>query len=185
MNRPETYEFDPYYNTYISKVAGDVMAVLQSQPAELRDVFANVPEEDGAFAYSEGKWTIKEVLSHMIDAERIFAYRILRISRGDATPIEGFEQDGYIENSNANNRCIADLLEEFDLQRRSNLLLLDNLSEERSKWMGTASEKPVSVRALAYISAGHVTHHLGILKERYLASTEAQAISLGSPVHGQ
>ncbi|HVF46475.1 MAG TPA: DinB family protein, partial [Pyrinomonadaceae bacterium] len=158
MNRPETHEFDPYYNTYISKVDGDVMSVLQDQPAELRAIFANIPEERGTFAYSEGKWTIKEVLSHIIDAERIFAYRILRISRGDQTPIEGFEQEGYIENSNANNRCIADLLEEFDLQRRSNLLLLDNITDEASRRMGTASEKPISVRALAYISAGHVTH---------------------------
>src|SRR5688500_8570725 len=105
MNPPETHEFDPYYNTYISKVDGDVMSVLQDQPAELRAIFANMPEERGTFAYSEGKWTIKEVLSHLIDAERIFAYRILRICRGDQTPIEGFEQEGYIENSNANNRC--------------------------------------------------------------------------------
>jgi hypothetical protein len=93
---------------------------------------------------------------------------MLRISRGDETPIEGFEQEGYIENSNANNRCIADLLEEFDLQRRSNLLLLNNITEEGSQRMGTASENPISVRALAYISAGHVTHHKNILEDRYL-----------------
>lgn len=168
MNRPETHEFDPYYNTYISTVDGDVMSILQGQPAELRAVFANISEEQGTFAYSEGKWTIKELLSHMIDAERIFAYRILRISRGDLTPIEGFEQDGYIENSNANNRRISDLLDEFELQRRSNLLLLNNITDEGSRRMGTASEKPISVRALAYISAGHVTHHKNILQERYL-----------------
>ena len=99
----------------------------------------------------------------------MFAYRILRISRGDETPIEGFEQDGYIENSNANNRSFAELLEEFDLQRRSNMLLLNNLDEEGSRRMGTASQNPVSVRALTYIMAGHVRHHVSILRDRYLA----------------
>lgn len=169
MNRPETNEFDPYYGTYISLVEGDdPLLVLSRQPDELRAVFSEMPEEKGAFAYAEGKWTIKEVLSHLIDGERIFAYRILRISRGDETPIEGFEQDGYIENSNANNRCIAELIDEFDLQRRSNMLLLNNISDEGSRRMGTASEKPISVRALAYIAAGHVTHHLSILNDRYL-----------------
>src|SRR2546421_9376412 len=105
MKRPETTEFDPYYDTYISLIEADnALSILDQQPAELRGVFANVPEEKGTFAYETGKWTLKEVLSHLIDAERMFAYRMLRISRGDQTPIEGFEQDGYIENSNANNR---------------------------------------------------------------------------------
>lgn len=171
MNRPETNEFAPYYNTYISLVEGNgVMPVLEAQSAELKSVFSNVPEEKGNYAYAEGKWTTKEVLSHLIDGERIFAYRVLRISRGDATPIEGFEQNGYIENSNANNRSFAELLDEFELQRRSNLLLLKNLSEEGSRRMGTASDNPISARALAYIMAGHVTHHVGILNERYLVN---------------
>lgn len=169
MQRPETHEFAPYYDTYISLVEGDnVIPVLDAQSAELRAIFSQVPEEKGIFAYADGKWTVKEVLSHLIDGERIFAYRILRISRGDKTPIEGFEQDGYIENSNANNRSFEELLKEFDLQREGNLLMLNNISDEGSRRIGTASEKTVSVRALAYISAGHVTHHLDILRERYL-----------------
>jgi len=170
MDRPETNEFAEYYNNYISKIEGNgVLPILENQPDELRSVIAPLPEEKGTFAYGEGKWTIKEVLSHLIDGERIFAYRILRISRGDETPIEGFEQDGYIENSNANNRTFAELLEEFELQRRSNLLLLKNIDDAGSRRMGTASGYPVSVRALAYISAGHVRHHLGLLQERYLS----------------
>lgn len=169
MNRPETDEFDPYYNTYISLIEGDnVLPALDAQAAELRVIFAQIPEENGTFAYAEGKWTIKELLSHLIDGERIFGYRILRISRGDETPIEGFEQDGYIENSNANNRPFADLLDEFELQRRSNLLLLNNLSDQGARRMGTASEKAISVRALAYIMAGHIRHHINILHARYL-----------------
>ena len=169
MKRPETNEFAPYYNNYISLIEGDnVMKVLNSQVAEIRSIFADVPEEKGTYAYAEDKWTVKELLSHLIDGERIFAYRILRISRGDKTPIEGFEQDDYIENSNANSRSFADLLGEFELQRQSNLLMVNSISDEASKQMGTASDKPVSVRALTYIMAGHVTHHMNILNERYL-----------------
>ena len=169
MKRPETNEFATYYNTYISLIDGDgVMPILDAQSAELRTVFSDVSEEKGAFAYAPGKWTLKEAISHLIDGERIFAYRVLRISRGDETPIEGFEQDGYIENSNANNRPFADLLDEFDLQRKANLLMLNNLDEAGSLRMGTASNSPISARALTYIMAGHVKHHINVLRERYL-----------------
>ena len=169
MERPQTNEYDPYYGTYISLVDGDnVLPMLDAQPAELSAMFLPVAEDKGLFAYAEGKWTIKELISHIIDGERMFAYRILRISRGDETPIEGFEQDGYIENSNANNRSFAELLREFGLLRQANMIMLNNLSPEASARMGTASEKPVSARALAYIMAGHVQHHANILKSRYL-----------------
>ena len=170
MERPQEGEFAEYYNTYVSKIEGnDLFPILDDQAAELRACISPLSEDKGCFAYDEGKWTIKEVLSHLIDGERIFAYRILRISRGDETPIEGFEQDGYIENSHANDRSFDELLEEFDLQRKANLLMLKNIDDEGSRRMGSASGYPVSVRALAYISAGHVRHHLGILNERYLS----------------
>ena len=169
MNRPETNQFAPYYNTYVSTVEGNnVVPVLESQTAELRSIFSQMPEEKGTFAYATGKWTLKEAFSHLIDGERIFAYRILRISRGDKTPIEGFEQDDYIATSNANNRTFTNLLNEFDLQRQSNLIMVNNISDEGSRLMGTASNSPISVRALTYIMAGHVTHHLSVLRERYL-----------------
>ena len=169
MNRPEINEYDPYYGNYISLVEDDdVLSVLDKQSAELRGLFADLPEEKGAFAYAEGKWTIKELLSHLIDGERMFAYRVLRISRGDETAIEGFEQDDYIKNSNANNRLFAELLDEFDLQRRSNILMLINISDEGSRRVGTASGKTVSVRALTFIMAGHIRHHMNILTQRYL-----------------
>ena len=169
MNRPETNEFAPYYNNYISQIGENaVIPILGSQAGEIRSILSDVPEEKGAYAYAEGKWTIKELLSHLIDGERIFAYRVLRISRGDKTPIEGFDQDDYIATSNANNRTFADLLDEFDHERQANLRLVKNLSEEASVRMGAASNNPVSVRALVYIMAGHVKHHLRILNERYL-----------------
>lgn len=170
MNRPEKTEYGEFYEGYISLVPGDdIISALSAQPTELQDIFVSMPEEKGYYAYADGKWTIKEVLSHMIDGERIFSYRALRISRGDKTPIEGFEQDGYNEHSHANERSLSDLLEEFNLLRRANLLVVNYLSDEDWKRMGTASNTPVSVRALAYIMAGHVTHHLNILRERYLA----------------
>jgi hypothetical protein len=171
MNRPEPNEFDAYYGTYISLInTDDCLDLLTAQPPALRAIFSAMPEEKGAFAYEAGKWTIKELLSHIIDGERIFAYRVLRISRGDETPIEGFEQDGYIENSNANARSFADLIDEFELQRHSNMLLFRNLDDEASRRMGTASGNPISVRALAYIMAGHVEHHINILNHRYLVN---------------
>lgn len=170
MNRPEKTEYGEFYNRYISLVpGGDIISELSAQPTQLQDIFVSMPEDRGTYAYADGKWTIKELLSHLIDGERIFGYRALRISRGDKTPIEGFEQDDYIEHSHANERSLADLLEEFNLLRRANLIVLNYLSDEDWKRMGTASDTPVSVRALAYIMAGHVTHHLNILRERYLA----------------
>lgn len=167
MNKPELDEYAEYYDRYISLVEGDVLPMLDRQPAELRAMFAALPEEKGTYKYAEDKWTLKEVLSHLIDGERFFAYRMLRISRGDKTPIEGFEQDDYIENSNANSRSFDELLDEFDLQRRSNMLFVRNLSDEATQRLGTASGYTVSVRALVYIMAGHVRHHVKILKERY------------------
>jgi hypothetical protein len=171
MERPERTEYDPYYETYISLVPeADVVGVLAAQLTELQDIFVALPEEMGTMAYAEGKWTIKEVISHMIDAERIFAYRAFRIARGDQTPIEGFEQDGYIENSHANNRSFGELLEELNLLRRANLHFFNNLLADDWTRAGTANKNLVTVRALAYIMGGHVRHHVNILNSRYFAA---------------
>jgi len=170
MLKPETSEYNPYYEKYISLIEeGELLNALERQPSELRSLLNGLDEEKGKYAYADGKWSIKEVLSHLIDGERIFSYRVLRISRGDETPIEGFEQDGYIENSHANERSFEDLLEELSLQRNANLRMLKNLREDGWKRLGTASQSPVSVRALGFIMAGHVRHHINILKAQYLA----------------
>ncbi len=171
MSRPQPTEYDPDYEHYVSLVPEDrIVPVLEAQPAELDAMFANVPEERGIYAYAEGKWTVKELLGHLIDGERIFAYRVLRISRGDKTPIEGFEQDGYIEYGFANERSFAHLLREFALVREANVMLFDHLKPDMWKWTGTANEREVSVRALAWTMAGHTRHHMAILNERYLAT---------------
>jgi hypothetical protein len=168
MGRPDKSEYDPYYENYVSLVEhDDITDTLASQPTKLHDMFTAMPEERGDFRYAEGKWSIKELIGHLIDGERMFAYRLFRISRGDATPIEGFEQDGYIENAHANQRSFADLLEEFTLLRRANMLLINNLNDEAWSRVGTANNVKISVRALVYIMAGHIEHHLGVLRERY------------------
>jgi hypothetical protein len=170
VNRPEKNEYDAYYEKYVSLVKEtDIVSALENQSGELQNLLAAVSEEKSFYAYAEGKWTIKEVVGHLIDGERIFAYRALRIGRADATPLEGFEQDGYIENANFNERTLADLAEELLLLRRANNLFFKNLSAAAWLRVGTASDAPVSVRALAYIMIGHIRHHANILRERYLA----------------
>jgi hypothetical protein len=169
MHRPEKSEYNEYYDRYVSLVdETDIVSALEKQLSEIDEILGAVSEEKSLFAYDEGKWTIKEVLGHLIDGERIFGYRALRISRGDRTPIEGFEQDGYVENAPFNDYRFSDLLEEFRLVRRSSILFFKHLKEGDWTRTGTASDSPVSVRALAYIMAGHVRHHANILREKYL-----------------
>ncbi|HEX8286985.1 MAG TPA: DinB family protein [Pyrinomonadaceae bacterium] len=170
MQRPEKTEYAPYYETYVSLVnETDVVATLENQLVELQNLLGEISEEKGAHAYAEGKWTIKELIGHLSDGEKIFGYRALRIARADKTPMEGFEQDGYIENANFNDWRLADLMEEFTLLRRANILFFRNLTEEAWTRTGTASDSPVSVKALAYIIIGHVRHHTNILRSRYLS----------------
>jgi hypothetical protein len=170
MMRPEKSEYAEYYERYVSLVEEtDIAAVLENQLNELRELLQTVTEEKSLFAYAEGKWSIRELIGHLSDGERIFAYRALRISRADQTPIEGFEQDGYIENSNFNGVSLADLIAELVHLRQANVVLFKSLSDEAWARTGRASDNTVSVRALAYIMAGHIRHHLKILNERYLA----------------
>lgn len=170
MNRPEKTEYAEYYETYVSLVQeSDVVSALQNQLAELENLFSEITEEKADFRYAEGKWSIKELLGHIIDGERVFSYRALRISRNDKTPLAGFEENSYIANSNFANARLANLIEELFLLRRSNVLFFKNLTDEAWLRTGTASDAEVSVRALAYIMVGHIRHHSNILRERYLA----------------
>lgn len=170
ITKPEASEYAPYYDKYISLVPADGM-VLQHlyNNRKMIDAFLmTLPPERWEHRYAEGKWTIKEMLLHVIDTERVFAYRALRIARADATPLSGFDQEVFVPASNANNRTVSSLLEEYAVVRQATLTLLGNLTDEAWGRMGTASECPVSVRALAYMTAGHELHHLNIIKERYI-----------------
>ena len=169
MNRPERNEYAAFYETYVSLVEEtDIVSALEKNLNELQNLLAEVSEEKASYAYAEGKWSVRELLGHLIDGERVFSYRALRISRDDQTPLASFEENSYVANSNFSRAKLADLIEEFSLLRRSNILFFKNLNDEAWFRTGTASEEAVSVRALAYIMVGHVRHHANILRERYL-----------------
>ena len=169
MNRPEKSEYAEFYAGYVGLVAEvDIVAALRNQVADLKEVFSKISEEQGAFAYQTGKWTIKELLGHLIDGERVFSYRALRISRQDQIPLASFEENIYVANADFGSRTISDMLEELTLLRQSNMIFFNNLSENAWLYTGTASDATVSVRALGYIMVGHVRHHINILQTRYL-----------------
>ena len=169
--RPQPDEYAPYYERYISLVQNDdVLNALDQQRRETMLLLSCRDDDEGDYRYAPEKWSAKEVLGHVCDTERVFAYRALRISRADATPLEGFEQDDYVRNGPFAHRPMADLVEDFIAVRRATLSLLRNLDE--AAWMrrGTANKNEVSVRALAYIIAGHELHHRRILEEKYFAA---------------
>ena len=169
LQRPEKSEYAAFYANYVSLVEEiDVVSALRNQTLDLRKLFDEFSAEKENFRYAEGKWSVKELLGHIIDGERVFSYRALRISRGDETPLAGFEENSYVAGSNFNNTDFADLIEEFVLLRASNVLMFKNLTDEAWLRTGTASDAPVSVRALAFIMVGHVRHHTNILRTRYL-----------------
>ena len=168
---PQPDEYAPYYGRYISRVQGeDILSVLDQQRRQTMMLLSCRDEEEGNFRYAPEKWSAKEVLGHLCDSERIFAYRALRIARADATPLAGFEQDDYVRNGPFAHRPLADLVEEFIAVRRATISLLRNL--DHAAWMrrGIANQHEVSVRALAYIIAGHELHHRGILEEKYFVA---------------
>lgn len=174
IGRPQPSEYAPYYDRYISLVKGDnVLNVLDEQRRQFLLLLSGRDEADGNFRYAPGKWTVKELIGHLNDAERIFAYRALRIARGDQTPIEGFEQDDYVRNTDFNALSLEDLVEDYIAVRRATLTLLRSLPAEAWSRTGTASNNPVSVHALAYLIAGHELHHRRILEERYFEATAA------------
>jgi uncharacterized damage-inducible protein DinB len=173
-SRPEASEYNPYYATYINKVPGDdVLAVLERQGDELDALVAPLDDTRALSRYAPGKWTVKEVLGHIADTERIMAYRMLRIARGDTTPLASFDQDAYIPTARSDERSLSDLRAELRAVRAATLTLANSLDDEAWARMGTASDKPISARALAYIIAGHMEHHAGILRDRYLSAPAA------------
>lgn len=170
--RPEASEYAPYYDTYVSKVPdGNILQVLSSQIDETMALLGTLSEEHADYRYAPGKWSIKEVIGHMSDTERVFAYRALRFSRNDTTPLPGFEQEPFTEAANFSDRTLTDLLDEFRTVRQSTIHLFTGMSEAMMMRTGTASQAAISVRALAYLIAGHERHHVGILRARYLVDS--------------
>ena len=168
MTRPTPEEYAPYFETYISKVPdGDILDTLEEQTSETLDMLEAIPEDRQLFSYAPGKWTIKEVVGHIIDCERVFSYRLLRIARNDQTPLPGFEQDDFVAAADSNSRDWEDLLEEYESVRMSTLSLVRQIQPEWWSRMGNASGNKLTARAAAFIIAGHELHHLKILHEQY------------------
>jgi len=172
--RPQPGEYAPYYERYISLVrhnedpANEILAALEDQRRQMLLLLCGRAEADGDLRYAPDKWSLKELLGHVNDTERIMSYRALRISRGDATPIEGYEQDDYVRNGPFARLPLADLIEDYIAVRRATISLFRNLDENAWSRRGVANKNEVTVRALAYIIAGHELHHRRIIEEKYL-----------------
>lgn len=167
--RPAPNEYASFYSGYVAKVPdGDIVDTLASQIATTGTFLRSLPESVADHRYAPGKWSIREVIGHMSDAERVFAYRALRFSRGDETPVPGFDENHYVANGRFGARSVEDLTSEFEHLRHATVHLLGGLDEESMSRRGSANNNEVSVRALAFILAGHEQHHLEILRTRYL-----------------
>ena len=169
VSAPDSSEYAPYYGRYISLVRGnDVLAALEEQSPETLAVLSGLSDEQGDYRYAPDKWSIKEIVGHLADSERILSCRALRFARNDRTPLPGFEQDDYVRYSGSADASLADLMEEFTCVRRATIALFQKLSPEAWMRRGIANDNEISVRALAYAIAGHELHHRQVLRDKYL-----------------
>lgn len=167
MNRPQTHEYPEWGQNYISQVDGDVLTILTKQATDFPN-FVNSLIEKGDYAYAPGKWTIKQLVGHIIDTERIMVYRLTCFARGEEASLPGFEEDDYVTNAHFQDRDLVSLAEEFSLLRKSNMYLINSFNDGELSRIGTANGKQISVGAIVYILAGHIIHHTKIINERYL-----------------
>ncbi len=163
-------EYNSYYETYISKVSKNINLIdgFIKADKDVVDFFKSIPENKLDYRYASDKWSIKDVFQHIIDTERVFMYRCFRIGRHDTTPLAGYEQDDYVNPSNADNKSLNNLLEEYKIVRKSFIVLLKSLSDKDLMFKGHASGYPLSARAAAFIILGHEIHHIEVIKARYL-----------------
>ena len=178
LSRPAADESAPFYHGYIEKVPGEQIGeFLAAQLGEVERLLAPLDDAAARFRYAPDKWSVKEVLGHLCDSERIFAYRLLRIARADATPLPGFDENAYVPAADFDARPLAELLREFQAIRASTIALAEGLPSEAWERRGQASGKSITTRALAYIMVGHLTHHLGVLRDRYRLSSSPDALA--------
>ena len=171
--RPEAHESHDYYKLYINQVEGDdFLQVLKDNLISTVSLLSNLESEKWDFRYAEGKWSIKEVMIHIMDTEQVFAYRAMRISRNDKTPLPGFDQNDYVPFYDAGNRSPESIINEFTAFRLGTIEMFENFNDDMMGRMGKASDFDVSVRALAFMLTGHEIHHVRIIKERYLGMSD-------------
>ncbi len=171
MYQPLANEYAPFYQEYIDLAcAGNqpILRRLKSQLNSIDDFLADIPEKKYDFAYAEGKWTVKEVLSHLIDTERVMTYRAMRIARNDQTDLPGYDQDALVANTDMSKYAYSDLVDELVMLRQANLFFFKSLSDEDMKKKGSANGSKVSAGALLFIIYGHIEHHFNVLKDLYL-----------------
>jgi len=169
MAKPQSGDFAEYYGRYVNMVDTDnLSAAISNYALQITEFFKSIPDDKAGYRYAEGKWSLKELLQHIIDTERIFSYRALCIARKDATPLPGFDENTYAANSNADARDWRDLLHEFERVRNSTDLLYKSFSEEQLQQKGTSNNNPITVNALGFITIGHILHHKNVIADRYL-----------------
>lgn len=169
VKRPSEQELSGYFTTYSNQVNGDdFFSVLTTAQTTTVQLLESLSLEQWNYKYAAGKWSIKEMFLHIIDTERIFAYRALRIARNDKTPLAGYEQDDYIPYNNPDNRSPISIIEEYDTVRAASISLFKNLNDDDLARIGTASNTPLSARAIGFVIAGHEIHHLNVLHKKYL-----------------
>jgi hypothetical protein len=176
QKRPEANEYNPYYSTYINLIPyGDIIHILEEQMKETNLLLKGISDSEGHFRYAPNKWSIKEVIGHIADTERIMGYRLLSIARGETVALPGYNDDMYVLRATFDKQSMQDLLENLTVVRQSTVHLLKSLDEEAWLQRGIANNSEVTVRALANIIAGHELHHRQIIKERYLSSDAYQS----------
>jgi DinB superfamily len=169
--RPHDTEYAAFYAAYIARVPeDDLLNLLEVQPAELRTMADNIDPEEELYRYAPEKWSVRQVFGHLVDTERVMGYRAFRIGRGDATPLPGFDERAYVAASDFEDRTVKEMAHEFAAVRTANLWTIRRWTPDAWPRMGTANGHPISARSIAYILAGHVRHHVAILRERYRIS---------------
>ncbi|MFC2133064.1 DinB family protein [Bacteroidota bacterium] len=168
LTRPKSNEYKEYFERYISLVPeGNILTLMQEQLQEFLKFFEKINEEKSGYSYKDGKWSIKEVLGHMIDTEHIMACRALRIARNDKSSLPGFDENEFVDNAYFDKLSIASLIVLFELTRKMTIALFKSFNSGQASAIGTADDYPISVRSIAYIIVGHVTHHLKVINDRY------------------
>jgi uncharacterized damage-inducible protein DinB len=169
IDRPKENEVPAHYQNYVNLVKNnDVIKVLKDQVLDIQAVISEIPVEKENYAYAEGKWTIKQVLGHIIDTERVFGYRAMRFARKDKTPLPGFDENDFVAHSNFNERTLYELGHEFAIVREANLAMFRTFGTEELNQIGIANGVEVSVKAIMFLIAGHATHHVNVIKSKYL-----------------
>ncbi|HVE72378.1 MAG TPA: DinB family protein [Thermoanaerobaculia bacterium] len=168
MTRPTPTDYAPPHASYVDLVdEDDILSAMQEQSSVTQKLLAQLDETRASYRYETGKWSVKELIGHVVDAERIIGYRALCVARGDTQPLPGFDESSYVANASFDSWKLGDLAEHYALVRRSNLVFFQNLQDEAWDRRGTANQYPVSVRGLAYVIVGHERHHLKVLREKY------------------